>query len=112
MRGRHPLFAPAKRDPADHHNEIASRSGCGRYTAPIPRAAGARLVTLTQRGYRRVCAAGVAATGEGCAVILFRDGNRADRVNLLAHMLVASIRAGTHDFVIGSRVRGEREADR
>jgi hypothetical protein len=36
------------------------------------------------------------------------DGDGADRADL-ADMLVAPIRAGTHDFVIGSRVRGIRE---
>ena len=43
-----------------------------------------------------------------CGIILFLDGDGADRADL-ADMLVAPIRAGTHDFVIGSRVRGERE---
>ncbi len=43
-----------------------------------------------------------------CGIILFLDGDGADRADL-AGMLVAPIRAGTHDFVIGSRVRGERE---
>ena len=84
--------------------DSSSRDG----TAAIARAAGARVVTLTERGYGRACAAGVAAAGEGCGIILFLDGDGADRADL-ADMLVAPIRAGTHDFVIGSRVRGERE---
>ena len=45
----------------------------------------------------------------GAEIILFLDGDGADRADL-AGMLVAPIRAGTHDFVIGSRVRGERDA--
>jgi glycosyltransferase involved in cell wall biosynthesis len=77
-------------------------------TAAIARAAGARVVTLSERGYGRACAAGVAAAGEGCSIILFLDGDGADRADL-AGMLVAPVDAGTHDFVIGSRLRGERE---
>jgi glycosyltransferase involved in cell wall biosynthesis len=63
---------------------------------------------LAERGYGRACASGAAAAGEGCDIILFLDGDGADRADL-ADVLVAPIRAGTHDFVIGSRVRGERE---
>jgi glycosyltransferase involved in cell wall biosynthesis len=66
------------------------------------------VINLTERGYGRACAAGAAAAGPGCDIILFLDGDGADRADL-AGMLVAPIRAGTHDFVIGSRVRGERE---
>lgn len=77
-------------------------------TTEIARAAGAHVVTLTERGYGRACAAGVAAAGEACGILLFLDGDGADRADL-AEWLVAPIRAGTHDFVIGSRVRGERE---
>ena len=84
--------------------DSSSRDG----TAAVAQAAGARVVTLAECGYGRACAAGVAAAGEGCDIILFLDGDGADRADL-AGVLVAPIRAGTHDFVIGSRVRGERE---
>lgn len=84
--------------------DSSSRDG----TAAVAAAAGARVVTIAERGYGRACAAGVAAAGEGCGIILFLDGDGADRADL-ADMLVAPIRAGTHDFVIGSRVRGKRE---
>ena len=84
--------------------DSSSRDG----TAAIAQAAGARVVTLAERGYGRACAAGVAAAGEGCGIILFLDGDGADRADL-ADMLVAPIRAGTHDFVIGSRVLGVHE---
>jgi glycosyltransferase involved in cell wall biosynthesis len=84
--------------------DSSSRDG----TVAIAQAAGVRVVTIAARGYGRACAAGVAAAGEGCGIILFLDGDGADRADL-ADMLVAPIRAGTHDFVIGSRVRGERE---
>ncbi len=84
--------------------DSSSRDG----TAAIAQAAGARVVALAERGYGRACAAGVAAAGEACGIILFLDGDGADRADL-ADLLVAPIRAGTHDFVIGSRVRGVRE---
>jgi glycosyltransferase involved in cell wall biosynthesis len=84
--------------------DSSSRDG----TVGVARAAGARVVMLTERGYGRACAAGATAAGEGCGIILFLDGDGADRADL-ADMLVAPVRAGTHDFVIGSRVRGERE---
>ena len=84
--------------------DSSSRDG----TAAIAEAAGARVITMTENGYGRACAAGAAAAGVGCGIILYLDGDGADRADL-AGMLVAPIRAGTHDFVIGSRVRGERE---
>ncbi len=61
--------------------DSSSRDG----TAAIARAAGARVVTLTERGYGRACAAGVAAAGEACDIILFLDGDGADRADLAGH---------------------------
>ncbi|MGA3403882.1 MAG: glycosyltransferase family 2 protein [Acetobacteraceae bacterium] len=84
--------------------DSSSRDG----TADIARAAGARVVSLTERGYGRACAAGAAAAGADCGIILFLDGDGADRADLAA-VLLAPIQAGSHDFVIGSRVRGDRE---
>jgi glycosyltransferase involved in cell wall biosynthesis len=77
-------------------------------TVAIAEASGARTIVLRERGYGRACAAGVAAAGEGCSVLLFLDGDGADRADL-AGMLVQPILDETHDFVIGSRVRGVRE---
>jgi len=95
--------------PRDMVDEIIVADSSSRDGTPdIARAAGARVVTLAERGYGRACAAGVAAAGEACGIILFLDGDGADRADL-ADQLIAPIRAGTHDFVIGSRVRGERE---
>jgi glycosyltransferase involved in cell wall biosynthesis len=87
---------------------IVADSSSGDGTAAIARAAGARVVTLSEPGYGRACAAGAAAAGEAAGIILFLDGDGADRADL-AELLVAPIRAGTQDFVIGSRVRGQRE---
>jgi glycosyltransferase involved in cell wall biosynthesis len=87
---------------------IVADSSSSDGTSAMARAAGARVVVLGDRGYGRACAAGIAAAGEGCGILLFLDGDGADRADL-ADLLVAPIRDGTHDFVIGSRVRGERE---
>jgi glycosyltransferase involved in cell wall biosynthesis len=87
---------------------IVADSGSLDGTADIARVAGARIVSLAERGYGRACAAGAAAAGPGCDIILFLDGDGADRADLAA-LLIAPIQAGTHDFVIGSRVRGDRE---
>jgi glycosyltransferase involved in cell wall biosynthesis len=100
------VIASLPRDAVDEIIIADSSSSDG--TAAIALAAGARVVSLTERGYGRACAAGVAAASAACGIILFLDGDGADRADL-AGMLVVPIRAGTHDFVIGSRVRGERE---
>jgi glycosyltransferase involved in cell wall biosynthesis len=99
-------IASLPRDIVDEIIVADSASSDG--TVAIAQAAGARVVALAERGYGRACAAGAAAADAGCGIILFLDGDGADRADL-AGMLVAPIRAGTHDFVIGSRVRGERE---
>jgi glycosyltransferase involved in cell wall biosynthesis len=70
------------------------------------RAAGARVVAAG-RGYGRACAAGVAAA-EGADIVVFLDGDGADRGDLMGQ-LVAPIEAGTHDLVLASRTRGRRE---
>ncbi len=70
-------------------------------------AAGARVVAVNAKGYGRACAAGAAAAPE-CGVVVFMDGDGADRGDLIAR-LVDPIRRGEFDFVIASRTRGERE---
>jgi glycosyltransferase involved in cell wall biosynthesis len=85
---------------------IVADSGSRDGTADIARTAGARVVSLTERGYGRACAAGADAACSG--IVLFLDGDGADRADLAA-TLIAPIQADTHDFVIGSRVRGDRE---
>jgi len=72
------------------------------------RKAGAHVVTAP-RGYGRACAAGVAAIEPECAVIVFLDGDGSDCPEFIPQ-LVGPILAGSHDFVIGSRIRGQRES--
>jgi len=82
--------------------------GSGDGTAAAARAAGARVVVPEGRGYGRACAAGVAAAAPSCGIIVFMDGDGADRGDLMS-ALVEPIRRGAYDFVIASRVRGKRE---
>ncbi|PYL25493.1 MAG: UDP-glucose--dolichyl-phosphate glucosyltransferase [Verrucomicrobia bacterium] len=76
-------------------------------TAERAREAGARVVKAL-RGYGRACAAGVAALRPECEIVVFLDGDGSDCPELMSQ-LVDPIAAGTHDFVIGSRTRGQRE---
>jgi len=69
--------------------------------------AGARVVT-TPRGYGRACAAGIAAADSRSEILVFLDGDGSDCPELMER-LVRPIVEGAADFVIGSRVRGERE---
>ncbi len=77
-------------------------------TAAVAAAAGARVILADHRGYGRACAAGAAAASPECGIIVFMDGDGADRGDLMAR-LVEPIRRGDCDFVIASRTRGERE---
>jgi glycosyltransferase involved in cell wall biosynthesis len=77
-------------------------------TAQRAREAGARVVKAP-RGYGRACAAGVAALRPECDIVVFLDGDGSDSPEFITQ-LVGPIAAGTHDFVIGSRTRGQREA--
>jgi glycosyltransferase involved in cell wall biosynthesis len=76
-------------------------------TAERAREAGAQVVKAP-RGYGRACAAGVAALRPECDIIVFLDGDGSDCPEFM-NQLVGPIAAGTHDFVIGSRTRGQRE---
>ncbi len=87
---------------------IVADSGSRDGTADAAIAAGARVVSVTERGYGRACAAGAAAASPDCDVIVFLDGDGADRGDLLDR-IAGPVLAGTHDFVIASRTRGERE---
>ena len=82
-------------------------SGSSDQTVERARAAGARVVIEEQRGYGRACATGARAARD-CSIIVFMDGDGSDRPELVP-LLLAPILSGTHDFVIGTRTRGERE---
>ena len=77
-------------------------------TAARAMGAGARVVTAA-RGYGSACLAGSQAALPGSTVLVYLDGDGADVVEEMPG-LVGPILEGRADFVIGSRVRGQREA--
>src|SRR5215813_3192203 len=86
---------------------IVVDNGSADRTAERAREAGARVVTAP-RGYGRACAAGVRALSPECDIVVFLDGDGSDVPGFMKQ-LVDPIARGTHDFVIGSRTRGQRE---
>lgn len=76
-------------------------------TAEVARGAGARVVT-SSRGYGAAMRAGVAAAMETSRVIVQMDGDGSDVIADMAK-LVGPVLRDEADFVIGSRMRGQRE---
>ena len=93
--------------PSDLVDEIlVADSGSTDGTTTIARRIGAHVLDVG-RGYGRACnTAAIAA--EHADILVFMDGDGADDPALISR-LIAPIQAGTHDFVIGSRVRGRAE---
>ncbi len=77
-------------------------------TADIARAAGARVIQ-SQRGYGAACLAGSQAALPTSDILVYMDGDGSDIIADLVR-LTAPISSNAADFVIGSRIRGEREA--
>ena len=71
-------------------------------------AAGALVIQDYRRGYGRACLTG-AEMSRGADILLFIDGDGAD-VATQASRLIQPIQDGELDLVIGSRLRGHREA--
>ncbi len=76
-------------------------------TAELAAAAGARVVR-SPRGYGQACLAGSKAALATSDILAYMDGDGADIVAGLRR-LVEPIAQGKADFVIGSRIRGNRE---
>ena len=87
------------------HEIIVADGGSTDGTQDIARAAGA-VVLDAGRGYGRACQAGAEAAQ--CSVVLFLDGDGADRGDLLG-LIAGPVLAGTHDLVLASRTRGKRD---
>ncbi|MBN1458825.1 MAG: glycosyltransferase family 2 protein [Armatimonadetes bacterium] len=86
---------------------IVADNGSTDRTAEIAEARGARVVHEARRGYGAACLAGLAALGDA-DIVAFLDADFSDDPALLSG-LVAPITDGRADFVIGSRMLGERE---
>ena len=87
---------------------IVVDNGSDDRTAARAREAGAKVILEPRRGYGRACAAGVRALPPECEIVVFLDGDGSDCPEFM-NQLVDPIARGTHDFVIGSRTRGQRE---
>ena len=77
-------------------------------TAERACAAGARVVIERRRGYGRALMAGIAALSPVTSIVLFMDGDGSDRPEMIPTVL-APIAGGRADFVLGSRLQGDRE---
>ena len=86
---------------------VVADNGSHDCTVAAARAAGARVVVEHERGYGAACQAGIAAL-RAPDIIVFLDGDYSDRPQEMA-ALVDPIASGRSDFVVGSRVHGERE---
>jgi glycosyltransferase involved in cell wall biosynthesis len=87
---------------------IVADGGSRDGTQDIARAAGARVLDAG-RGYGRACALGAEAALPSSRVIVFMDGDGADRGDLIGR-IAGPVIAGDADLVLASRTRGEREA--
>jgi glycosyltransferase involved in cell wall biosynthesis len=77
-------------------------------TASRASAAGAGVLGEPRRGYGRACAAGLAAVRHDADIVCFLDGDGSDVPSFLANV-VGPVARGEADFVMGSRLRGQRE---
>ena len=87
---------------------IVVDNGSDDLTSERARHAGARVVSEPRHGYGRACRAGIASLAPESQIAVFLDGDGSDCPELMWR-LVEPIIDGTHDFVIGSRTRGNRE---
>ncbi len=76
-------------------------------TQDVGRRHGAVVIDVDGPGYGRACLAAIAALPP-VDIIVFVDGDAADDLSAMAQ-LVSPIIAGEADFVLGSRVLGQRE---
>jgi glycosyltransferase involved in cell wall biosynthesis len=85
---------------------IVADGGSNDGTPAIAREAGAEVIAVGS-GYGRACLAGVEAASNS-EILVFMDGDGADDPSAITEM-IAVLRSGSVDFVVGSRVRGKRE---
>jgi glycosyltransferase involved in cell wall biosynthesis len=77
-------------------------------TAARAREAGARVVSEPRRGYGFACASGVGAVRSDTQIVCFLDGDGSD-VPAFVGAVVSPIARADADFVMGSRLTGNRE---
>jgi len=86
---------------------IVVDNGSSDATAQIAAEAGARVIQ-SPRGYGAACLAGANAAHPASDILVFMDGDGSDLIADLQR-LTAPIAADEADFVLGSRIRGNRE---
>lgn len=77
-------------------------------TADRAATAGANVIVEPRRGYGQAMFSGLAALSPASTIVLFIDGDGSDRPDLIPTVL-EPIKSGHADFVLGSRLRGDRE---
>ncbi|NNE69845.1 MAG: glycosyltransferase family 2 protein [Rhodothermales bacterium] len=95
--------------PADRvHTVVVVDNGSDDGTDRVAQAAGAVVVREARRGYGHACLAGIEKARElGADIVVFLDGDYSDYPDQMDRLL-DPIEAGEVDFVVGSRMRGER----
>ncbi len=86
---------------------VVADNGSTDRTAAVAKAAGPQVVSEPQRGYGAACLAGIAALDKP-DIVVFLDGDFSDDPSEMSR-LVAPVREGKADLVIGSRNLGECE---
>jgi glycosyltransferase involved in cell wall biosynthesis len=79
-------------------------------TAEVARAVGARVVKEPIPGYGRAFRTGLRSISPECQIVVFLDGDGSDCPEMMDR-LITPIVEGKSDFVIGSRIRGNREPE-
>ena len=86
---------------------VVADSGSTDGTQRVASDAGARVID-TGRGYGRACALAAAQASPSSRVLVFLDGDGADRGDLM-ESIARPVLDGTQDFVLASRTRGRRD---
>ncbi len=88
---------------------IVVNNGSTDHTVEEAENAGAIVLNEPRKGYGWACLKGIDyANEQHVAILVFMDGDFSDHPNEMIH-LIAPIESGKMDFVLGSRVLGERE---
>ena len=87
---------------------IVVDNGSADRTREAAEGAGVRVVSELRRGYGSACAAGAAQANPESTVLVFMDGDGSDMPADIP-AIAGPVLAGQYDFVIGSRIRGQRE---
>ena len=101
-----PAWRPCSRTGVDEVIVVDGQSADR--TAERAAAAGAKVVIEPARGYGQAMLSGLAALAPASTIVLFIDGDGSDRPEMIPEVL-EPIKGGRADFVLGSRLRGERE---